>query len=90
MNIKSKEERIIEEIEDIRSMDLENGSYITATVNWMYDLELTINRKNVEEYVPSYIIKMIKEEAYEDFLVQPSNNPKVDDGDGGAFLDLFF
>ena len=60
MNIKSKEERIIEEIEDIRSLDLENGSYITATVNWMYELELTINRKNVEEYVPSYIIKMKK------------------------------
>lgn len=83
-----RDENIIKEINSIVSEDWEEGSYISASIQWLLDNDYKID-KSIVNHLPSEIIMKIKEEAFEDNLVRPSLNPNMSFTSNDLFIDLF-
>ena len=82
-------EQIIEEIEFYRRDDIEEGTYLSATVRWMDVNDVPFSKKGVIDNIPSFIINKIKEESYDDNLVPPSMNPNMNRASTDAFTEMF-
>lgn len=84
-------QKIIDEIEEIRKNDIEEGTYMSATLEWMDENDIKITESNITNQLPSFIVTMIKEEAFEECLVKPSHNPRmVKGGNNDIFAEMFF
>jgi len=83
-------EKIIREIQYIRDNNIESDSYLTATLVWMDNNDISLNDRNFLNKVPSVIIELIRDEAFSENLIKPSMNPLTNVSKNGAFEDLFF